>query len=539
VLNYFTDVSGEEAYYWLFSQHLDWGYLDHPPVLAFFIKPGYWLFHNNLGLRSGILVLSILTIIVLRKTLSVKNDSLYIWILLGLLPVHLGSLIVKTDVPLIFFTACFFFLYKQYLKEDNFKTIFLLSLCIVLMMLSKYHGVLVVFFTVLSNLSLFRKRSFYLVLGLSILFMLPHLYWQYRNNFASFQYHFYNRDDMGFKWTNISQYLWTQPLFLGPLTGFVLFAASAFQKTMSPFHRALKFNIAGVLIIFFILAFKLEIHKHWTSVLEVPLILLGHEYISEHKNWQRGIKYLSIVTLLILLPFRVFLAYDFLPAQYSERIEKLHNWNLWALKIKELSGGLPVMFIDQYEQASRYSYLSGDKVHCYNTFAYRETQHDFWPLEDSLQGKNVLVITRNDGNPLFRIDSSVDRVKIQYHVIENFLSFRKIKISMDEQEISGKAGESKTISLLLTNKYGNSIDFSKVGNKNIFLNAHFLKGLESIVNEKLDSLTMSILPDKAVSKTVVFKLPRVPGIYDLRFSIQVEGIYPSINSKKFVVRVEE
>ena len=34
----------EEAYYWNYSQHLDWSYLDHPPMVALLIKVSTSLF---------------------------------------------------------------------------------------------------------------------------------------------------------------------------------------------------------------------------------------------------------------------------------------------------------------------------------------------------------------------------------------------------------------------------------------------------------------------------------------------------------------
>ena len=287
IQNYFTEVSGEEAYYWLFSQFLDWSYLDHPPMVGVVTAPGYWLLPNNLGLRMGMLVTNILTLIVLRKTLEVNDDKLFVWMMLGLLPFHLGGLLVKTDVPLLFFTATFFYFYKQYLKEDNWKVVLLLALNIALVMMSKYHGVLVVLFTVASNFKLFTRKSFWAVVGLTVLFMLPHTYWQYTHDFASIKFHLYNRIDLGFSFGTILYYISIQPLVFGPLIGVVLFAAAYKHKTESAFHRALKFNIVGVLVFFLISAFRVEVHKHWTSVVIVPLILLGHEYLSNKENWRK------------------------------------------------------------------------------------------------------------------------------------------------------------------------------------------------------------------------------------------------------------
>ncbi len=46
-----TELQDDEAYYWVYSHFLDWGYFDHPPMTALLIKMGYAIFHNELGVR--------------------------------------------------------------------------------------------------------------------------------------------------------------------------------------------------------------------------------------------------------------------------------------------------------------------------------------------------------------------------------------------------------------------------------------------------------------------------------------------------------
>lgn len=47
-------LSSDEAYYWLWSKHLEAGYLDHPPAIAWLIRAGTLLFgHTPLGVRLG------------------------------------------------------------------------------------------------------------------------------------------------------------------------------------------------------------------------------------------------------------------------------------------------------------------------------------------------------------------------------------------------------------------------------------------------------------------------------------------------------
>jgi 4-amino-4-deoxy-L-arabinose transferase-like glycosyltransferase len=52
-------LSADEAYYWLWSKHLAWGYYDHPPVIAFAIRAGATIFGDtSFGVRFVPLVLS-------------------------------------------------------------------------------------------------------------------------------------------------------------------------------------------------------------------------------------------------------------------------------------------------------------------------------------------------------------------------------------------------------------------------------------------------------------------------------------------------
>ena len=47
----FMDITEDEAYYWMYSRILDWGYFDHPPMIALMIFLGRQLFEGELGVR--------------------------------------------------------------------------------------------------------------------------------------------------------------------------------------------------------------------------------------------------------------------------------------------------------------------------------------------------------------------------------------------------------------------------------------------------------------------------------------------------------
>ncbi len=541
VFNALIEVNGEEAYYWLFSQYPAWGYLDHPPMVGFFTAPFYWMFSNPFGLRLGMLVGNILTLIVVRKTLLKKDDNLFIWLAIASIMIHVGAYHVKTDVPLLLFVAMFFYFYKKYLNDDNLKTIFFLAISIAGIMLSKHHGFLMVIFTVASNPKMFLKKSFWLVVLFTTVLMIPHTIWQYQNEFATIKFHLYNRIDMGFSWETIAYYIGIQPIVFGPLVGVMLIGGSILNKHTSDFRRALRFCLVGVFVFFLISTFKVEFHKHWTSIMLVPLLILGHEYIAEHQKWRRITKKLMIISVILIIPARVYLAHDFLPEKWTEGWDVLHGWDSWADEVQELSGGLPIMFNNHYERASRYAWLTGDIVHCYNTFDYRETQHDLMDLEENLQGKRVFQINRKrDTTRYADFETSIGK-GIHYRVIEDFRSFRKVQVEVvDEERVELLEAGSATLKLKLTNKYDRTVDFASLGDRKVVLNAHFLKGLRPVGLQQLKVLNQRMSSEEELELEVSINQPQLEeeGVYHLRFSIQVEGIEPPINSKKYELELD-
>ncbi|WP_315819032.1 hypothetical protein [Paraflavitalea speifideaquila] len=80
----YTELFDDEAYYWVYAQFPDWGYFDHPPLIALLIKAGYSIFPNELGVRFFIVLLNTATIFITRQLLPKKMTTFFM-----LLPVPL------------------------------------------------------------------------------------------------------------------------------------------------------------------------------------------------------------------------------------------------------------------------------------------------------------------------------------------------------------------------------------------------------------------------------------------------------------------
>ena len=101
-------LADDEAYYWLWSQHLAWGYPDHPPMIAALIALATWILGDSPGgIRGVTLVLASATpllVYVTGQSLFDHSTGLRSALLVVGVPIlALGTLFAFPDVPLGFF----------------------------------------------------------------------------------------------------------------------------------------------------------------------------------------------------------------------------------------------------------------------------------------------------------------------------------------------------------------------------------------------------------------------------------------------------
>jgi len=108
---YTLELHGDEAYYWVYSKLLDWGYFDHPPMVAVFIKIGDSLMHNELGLRLLTVLTNSAAVYLLWLILKKYNASAkwFMLVVSGLFIFHIYGFTTTPDSPLLFFTVLFYF----------------------------------------------------------------------------------------------------------------------------------------------------------------------------------------------------------------------------------------------------------------------------------------------------------------------------------------------------------------------------------------------------------------------------------------------
>jgi dolichol-phosphate mannosyltransferase len=187
----------EEAYYWNYAKHLDIGYLDHPPMVAWII----WIFteamgDNEFAVRFGAFVCWIIAAYFSYKlTLCVHARANQGILLAAIFPAFFAiGLVMTPDAPL---TACWsaalYFLYQALINERRMAWAGA-GVAIGLGMLSKYTIALLGPATILFILADRRSRKWllrpepYLAVFLAALLFAPVLIWNAEHQWISFLY---------------------------------------------------------------------------------------------------------------------------------------------------------------------------------------------------------------------------------------------------------------------------------------------------------------------------------------------------------------
>lgn len=379
------ELAHDEAYYWIFSKHLDWGFFDHPPVVAAVIKFFSFLPHAEWSVRLGFIILQFLSVIILLSLTSYSLVSLLLFFSFPL--ASMAGLLALPDMPLLFFTALYCYVLKKYLEKDDLKTAGLLGLIIALLFYAKYHGVLVVFFTLVALPKLLTRKSFYVIFLVAFLLFLPHIIWQYKHDFQTLRYHFLERPGSSFSIKRSLEYVGLQIILAGAFVGPVVWWALFKSKATSEFDRAMKLITVGTVVFFLISSFSKRIEANWMIFIAVPMIYL----VANHPIWQKkSMKVLLFTSFQIVVLARVLFIVS--PNNVPiKRLKEFHGWKFWAHEVQAQCGTTPIL-ANTYQIAGKLSYYLDQEISAIN-IGSRKNQFDNWRWDKSIPTNEVCYIT--------------------------------------------------------------------------------------------------------------------------------------------------
>lgn len=409
---------GDEAYYWQWSRHLDFGYYEQGPVLAFVI----WFFTlfgsitSLFTIRLGAVVLSALTMLITLKICSKaapadnpgKTGFFTLLIMNSALIYSAGAVLMMHDTVMIFVLSLFIWQMSEVLnKPEKNRGWALAGGLLALGVMSKYTmGTLyfcVIFFLIFSRFDLKKhfKGPLYFTLFF-ILFLSPVIYWNLTHDFATLHYLLGRKGgSSSFTLKYFGELIAGQIALNSPLM--IVFYTAAIASLLKAKDKSYNLFLAFIFIVsmipYIILSLKNRVEANWPAYAFFPLFILAGAFIAALKKPPRlfvpalGLGYVSVIFMHLLLT-------GLLPlSAKSDPMRKTAGFRELAASVKTYADSIPYngkhLFFTAayYQHASLLSfYYPGRPVFYITRIDEAAKNYIFWREFDNFTGRDTLFV---------------------------------------------------------------------------------------------------------------------------------------------------
>jgi len=383
-----VELLPEDSYYWNYSQHLDLGYLDHPPMVAWLIWIGTHIFGGSeFGVRIGALCCAGVAAFFsyrLTRNLFGEEAALVALVLLQVMPFFfLAGLLMTPDAPLTAaWSATLYFLERALLGGQARAWLFA-GLTIGLGLISKYTiGMLVpvAFLFVLldppSRQWLFRWQP-YVALVIAGLLFSPVILWNAQHEWASFAFQTSRRLAERPRFS-LHRLLISALVLLTPTGLLTLFASPLSRRPESRRWLFLQLAVLVPLSVFVVFSVRHDVKIDWTGALwlgAVPalaasIVEFGKPGVQGFRAWLHSAWGPTAVVMILLLGTGLhYLALGLPGVGYSTHLELVPvGWRdlgrqvqAKADELRKQTGLEPVIVgMDRYELASQLTFYAPD-----------------------------------------------------------------------------------------------------------------------------------------------------------------------------------
>jgi len=429
VQSFSTELLVDEAYYWVYSQNMAFGYFDHPPLVSLYIWLSDTIFSGELGVRFistlGFIVMLLLVWKTIDHPKKKEYKRLFLLLFLSTALLNVYGFITVPDTPLLLFIAFFLWAYKRYLHTNSLFNCVIIAVAMAGMLYSKYQGVLIIFFVLISNIKVLKDPKIWLSGLLTIFLFFPHLYWQYVNDFPSIRYHLFERASVASYQIEDTLLHFVNAIAIVGVTFVVLYKAF-FKGLKKPtlFHKGLNYIIIGFFLFFLLSSFRGHVQAQWLAPIMIPLILIAFNYLVDNAKQIRLFNYLAAVNIAIIIFARILIANE---GVIPVKLEFYGN-ETWALHIKEKTKNVDKLFINSYQNASIYWFYAQEKPHYQKNFLGRKNQYGLIKGNEVFTSDSIAHITRvRDEHSKIGIKASgKDSIFVSF--VKDYKSISKVEV---------------------------------------------------------------------------------------------------------------
>jgi 4-amino-4-deoxy-L-arabinose transferase-like glycosyltransferase len=354
-----VELAPDEAYYYTWSRNLQWGYYDHPPMVAFLIRVFMAVGgQGEFGVRLGWVVIGALLTFLLYVTgknmFESERAGFYSALLMNIcLLGSVGAVIVTPDEPQGLFWALAVFCVYKAVEGKGRHWWYLTGMGLGLGLLSKYTMILLapcIFLYLLSSSGgrkwLWRKEP-YLALFLGLLIFSPVIFWNAQNEWISFRMQLSHgleiKKAAGLRY--FGEYWGGQAGIVSPLL-FLACLWAMFRSATDGFRRQksnlllLFWTSAPILLFFACTSLRTKVEANWPALAYFSALLaltgIASEEWPEWKKARKGFAWVTALSaLLITLVVHIQPIYRLVPIPASQDpTSQLYGWRSLGEKIR-------------------------------------------------------------------------------------------------------------------------------------------------------------------------------------------------------------
>jgi 4-amino-4-deoxy-L-arabinose transferase-like glycosyltransferase len=272
----------DEAYYALWARHLAWCYLDHPPMVAVWIRLSTLLFGNHeFGIRAlGTLAASAgggLVYLLSWHLFGRRAEAAFAGLIYSsMLLIAAGAVIITPDTPLLFFWSIACYALVLLYRSGDWRWWLLIGAAMGLALQSKYTalllggGIACAMLVVPPMRRWWRHPAPYVAGALTFAIFIPVIEWNYQHGWASFAKQFDRAQGLHFSLRYVGELLGSQFGLLTPFV-FILTAGGACMAFRRPTDRSseaslLLVSLIGPLLVYFLFhSLHARVQGNWVA----------------------------------------------------------------------------------------------------------------------------------------------------------------------------------------------------------------------------------------------------------------------------------
>ena len=377
-------VTGDEAYFLQWGQHLAWGYYDHPPTtgwIAWLLSLGsdHIAIYRIFSAFANVIVAWL--IYCLAINIVPTKSALLVSLAYLLSPISLVYTLYLNDVVLVLFGMAGFTAYWFAQEKNSLPYALLSGLMFAFAFLSKYFSVLLFFGIGLHALLSYRNVHWRVIIVVSIMVILgagEHLYYNITNCWDTLMFNAQTRaSDESVTWQNVVLFFVSLVLLISPIA---LWKPAALLSTKKLGRYSLISVIfTSFMVLLFVVSWAKLIGIHWFA-LAMPF---GFLYAA--KSGQAALNglfnYAAITTTtLILAALTILIGFTINPVMApTKSLQENLNFDIYAQEACEYFPAQTKIFTKGYSTSAILAY------HCQDNdfgmaFSYSEygREYDKW-----------------------------------------------------------------------------------------------------------------------------------------------------------------